>query len=63
MPKGIPIAQGDRVRDPPRMAKQPNPEAKYHNPTANIDCGKNRHDANTPKLKINAHNPGSIQLS
>ena len=45
------------------MAKQPNPEAKYHNPTANIDCGKNRHDANTPKLKINAHNPGSIQLS
>src|ERR1700722_12797946 len=60
-PNGIPIDQGERVCVALPAAKQKSPAARYQTPTANICRGRNRHDANTPKLKISSHRPGNIQ--
>src|ERR1700730_7975198 len=59
----MPIIQGDRARVVLAAARQNSPEPKYHTPTTNICRGKKRQEANTPKLKINSHNPGSSQPS
>src|SRR6266567_1870105 len=40
---------------------QNNPVSKYQAPAATMGRGRNRHDANTPRLKVICHNPGSIQ--
>src|SRR5207248_109711 len=35
-PNGIPISQGERMREPLAIIKQVRPQTRYHRPTANI---------------------------
>ena len=63
MPYGNPIIHGDNVRSVAAQERPTSPAKRYQNATANTARGRNRAEANTPRLKRICHNPGSIQTA
>ena len=61
MPYGNPIIHGDSVRSVAAQREADKSGKRYQAATANTARGRNRAEANTPRLKRICHSPGSIQ--